>query len=124
MNDPIRRLRAEARHLTHDKVPTAIRSPAPFRMAALALARPRVKRGTSIARVARALGLPPQSLGRWLRESPRAPALRPVTVALTPAPVPRPTPPPERGAVLITPQGLRVEGLDPDALIAVLRALG
>jgi hypothetical protein len=30
----------------------------------------------------------------------------------------------EAGAVLITPQGIRVEGLAPETLIVVLRALG
>jgi len=65
MDDAIRRLRAEARQLMHGKVPTAIRYPAAFRAAALALAGPRLGRGTSIAGVARDLGLPVQSLGRW-----------------------------------------------------------
>jgi hypothetical protein len=46
--------------------------------------------------------------------------LRPVAVAAAPTP--------ERSAVarpvLVTPQGVRVEGLDHDGLIVVLRALG
>src|SRR6266511_4093585 len=107
MNDPLRQLRTDARQLAHGKVPTAVRYPAAFRAAALALARPRLERGVSIARVARDLGLPTQSLGRWLRRPPRPAAA-----------TPRPT-----GLVLLTPQGHRVEGFDRDGLIAVLRAL-
>ena len=122
MDDPIRRLRAEARQLTHGKVPTAIRYPAPFRAAALALAGPRLGQGASIARVARDLGLSVQSLGRWLRTRPPQPGLRPVAVAPEPAGAAVPTPP-AAGLVLITAQGVRVEGLDRDTLVAVLQAL-
>ena len=123
MDDRIRRLRSDAHHLARGKVPRAVRYPAAFRAAAVALAGPRLERGGSIARVARDLGLPIQSLGRWLRLPPAAPAapgapLRPV--AVTPEPTAAPT---RAGLVLLTPQGHRVEGLDPDGLIAVLRAL-
>jgi transposase-like protein len=121
MDDPVRRLRTDARELARGKVPTAVRYPAAFRAAALALARPRLGRGVSIARVARDLGLPSQSLGRWLRPSTPKPAatLRPVAVTSEPAMALRPA----AGLVLVTPQGLRVEGFDRDGLIAVLRAL-
>ena len=124
MNDPIRKLRTDARHLTHGKVPTAVRYPAAYQTAALALARPRLSRGISIARVARELGLPSQALGRWLRRPPAAPGPRPRSVIRPVAVVPAAA---VSGAparpVLLTPQGLRVEGLDRDGLIAVLRAL-
>ena len=121
MDDRIRRLRTEAHQLARGKVPRAIRYPATFRAAAVALAGPRLERGGSIARVARDLGLPIQSLGRWLRPpmpTPPAP-LRPVAVT----PEREAAPPPQAGLVLFTPQGHRVEGLDRDGLIAVLRAL-
>jgi transposase-like protein len=117
MEDRIRRLRSDAHQLTRGKVPRAIRYPAAFRAAAVALANPRLERGGSIARVARDLGLPIQSLGRWLRLPPAAP-LRPV--AIPPEPTVAPT---RAGLVLLTPQGHRVEGLDRDGLIAILRAL-
>jgi transposase-like protein len=121
MDDAIRRLHTDARQLARGKVPTAVRYPAAFRAAALALARPRLARGSSIARVARDLGLPTQRLGRWLQAPPPPPAaaLRPVAVTPTPAMAPRAP----AGLVLLTPQGHRVEGLDRDGLIAVLRAL-
>jgi hypothetical protein len=120
MDDRIRQLRAEAHQLARGRVPRAVRYPAAFRAAALALARPRLGRGVAMARVARDLGLATQCLGRWLHRPPTARApLRPVTVI----------PAPEAGSrasaslVLLTPQGHRVEGLDRDGLIAVLRAL-
>jgi transposase-like protein len=119
MDDRIRRLRSEAHQLARGKVPRAIRYPAAFRAAAVALAGPRLERGSSIARVAGDLGLPIQSLGRWMRPlTPTAP-LRPVAVT----PEREAVPPPPAGLVLLTAQGHRVEGLDRDGLIAVLGAL-
>jgi hypothetical protein len=70
-------------------------------------------------RVAGALELPAQSLTRWLQQS-APPVLRPVMVR----PDPMPAAPPAAGPVLLTPRGVRVEGLDRDTLIAVLRVLG
>ena len=125
MNDPIRQLRTDARRLARGKVPTAVRYPAAFQATALALARPRLSGGRSIARVARELGLPSQALGRWLDRFP-APGptprglVRPVAVLPEPAAA---APRPATGLVLLTPQGHRVEGLDCDGLIAVLRGL-
>jgi transposase-like protein len=118
MDDRLRRLRAEAQQLARGKVPRAVRYPAAFRAAAVALAGPRLKRGGSIARVARDLGLPIQSLGRWMRP-PTPAALRPVAIT----PEQEAAPSPAAGLVLLTAQGHRVEGLDRDGLIAVLRAL-
>ena len=115
MNTAIRRLRSEARQFAHGKVPRAIRYPAPFRAAAATLTRTQVEHGVSVHRVARALGLPARSLTRWVQQS-APPVLRPVTV--------RPDPMPTAGPVLVTPHGVRVEGLDRDTLITVLRVLG
>ena len=118
MNTAIRRLRSDARPLTRGKVPTAIRYPAPFRAAAATLTRTQLDQGASVHRVAGALGLPARTLTRWVQQS-APPVLRPVTVR----PDPMPTAPPAAGPVLVTPQGLRIEGLDLDTLIAVLRLL-
>jgi hypothetical protein len=118
MDDRIRQLRVQARQLTHGKVPRAVRYPVAFRAAALAVARPRVGRGVAIARVARDLGVSTQCLGRWLRTRPGPAPLRRVAVAPEPE-----APRPPFGLVLLTPQGHRVEGLDRDGLVAVLRAL-
>ena len=117
MNDAIRSLRAEARQLARGKVPKAIRYPVAFREAVAALTRSQLDQGTSMNRVADALGLPARSLTRWLQQS-APPLLRPVTLR------PDLVAPLAAGPVLLTPQGLRVEGLDHDALIAVLQVLG
>jgi len=115
MDDAIRHLRTEARRYAHGKAPTAIRYPKAFRAATVALVRAEQRRGIPLRRLAHALGLPRWSLARWLQQHPAC-ALRPVVLT----PEPRSTPSP----VLITPHGVRVEGLDPDGLVTVLRALG
>jgi transposase-like protein len=115
MDRAIHRLRSGAQQLTRGKAPTGIRYPAAFRTTAVALARPRLATGVPFVRVARELGLPTKSLARWLQRRP-APRLRPVAVG--------PDPTPAASVVLVTPHGCRVEGLDRDGLVAVLRALG
>ena len=82
------------------------------------VARARVDQGGALGDLAEKVGVALPTLQRWL-ERPAAPRLRPVT--LEPAPglgVRDPARP-----VLITPQGVRVEGLDGATLIAILRAL-
>jgi len=119
MEEEIRRLRSEARRLARGKHPSQVRYPDRFRRATLALARMRLGPDGSVARLARDLGVSEPTLTKWLRP-PARPVLRPV--AVTPAPGPE-----SRvgvGAVLLTPQGVRVEGLDRDTLVAVLQALG
>jgi IS66 Orf2 like protein len=82
----------------------------------VALGRTRLRQGHSVNRIARELGISEPTLAGWLRT--RGPSiLRPVAVA--PGPAPTRTP----GFVLIAAPGVRVEGLDRDTLIAVLRAL-
>lgn len=119
MEEEIRRLRAEGRRLARGKHPSQVRYPDRFRRATLALARMRLGQDGSVARLARELGVSEPTLTKWLRP-PTPPVLRPV--AVTPAPQP------ERradvGPVLLTPRGVRVEGLDRDTLVAVLQALG
>lgn len=119
MPDSIRQLRAEARQFVHGKAPKAVRYPVAFRAAVAAVVRRHLDEGVRLHRVADRLGLPDRSLARWLQQS-APPVLRPVTVR--PDPV-SPGPPPA-GLVLITPRGVRVEGLDRDTLLAVLRRLG
>ena len=119
MTDEIRRLRAEAHQFTRGKVPRAIRYPVAFRAAVATATRAHVRQGIAVHRVAKALGLPARSLARWL-QTPARPVLRPVALA-APAAVP---PAPPSAPVLITPRGVRVEGLDRAALVAVLQALG
>jgi hypothetical protein len=118
MDEEIRRLRAEAQRLARGKPPSQVRYPDAYRRAAVAVARRRRERGGTVAHLARALGVSEPTLTKWLRP-PVRPVLRPVAVAAAPTP--------ERSAgapVLVTAHGVRVEGLDRDGLIVVLRALG
>jgi hypothetical protein len=118
MDTEVRRLRAAAQRLAQGKPPSQVRYPETFRRAAVRVARRHVGPGASVTRLARALGVSEPTLTKWLR-TPPVPALRPVTV----------TPPPATGEdvarppVLITPSGVRVEGLDRASLVAVLQAL-
>jgi transposase-like protein len=119
MNAESRRLRTKARQLARGKHPSQVRYPEAFRRAACALVRRRGGRGGSVGRLARELGVSEPTLTKWLRP-PARPVLRPVAV----------TPPPTADSpvvlrpVLVTPRGVRVEGLDRAALVAVLQALG
>lgn len=115
MDASIRRLRSTVRQLARGRHPNAVRYPDAVRDAVVALARTRIGHGQSVAQVAQAVGISMPTLGAWLVR-PR-PGLRPVAVVSAPAPERR------AGIVLVTPQGFRVEGLDDDALVAVLRAL-
>jgi len=118
MDASIRQLRSTARQLARGKHPSGVRYPGSFRDAVIALARTRVGRGRSRAQVARAVGVSFPTLAAWM-ERPAPLALRPVAVVPEPASAPEPS----SRVVLVTPQGFRVEGLDGDALVAVLRAL-
>ena len=118
MEGSIRQLRSTVRRLARGKHPNAVRYPVPVRQAVIAFARARLRQGQSLARVAQGVGVSFPTLASWLAE-PGAARLRPVTVAPTVAPVA----PPRATIVLVTPQGVRVEGLDGDTLVAVLRAL-
>ncbi len=119
MDRDTRRLRAEARRLAQGNHPSQVRYPDAFRRAALALARMRLGKGGSMRRLARDLGVSEPTLTKWLRP-PVRPVLRPVAVTPGPGPESRAIVSP----VLITPRGVRVEGLDRDTLVAVLQALG
>jgi hypothetical protein len=118
MDGSVRQLRSTVRRLARGKHPNAVRYPASVRGAIVALARTRLGQGQSLARVARGVGVSFPTLASWLG-GPAQPALRPVTI------VPAAPPPakPASSLVLVTPHGVRVEGLDGDTLVAVLRAL-
>jgi transposase-like protein len=116
MDRAIRHFRPQVRRLARGRSPRSVRYPVAVREAAVALGRSRLGQGHSVHRIAHELGISEPTLAGWLR--PEGPAmLRPVTVA--------PDPEPRRvvGIVLIAAHGVRVEGLDRETLIAVLRAL-
>jgi hypothetical protein len=120
MDEAIRQLRGEARRLAQGKPPSQVRYPEEFRRAAVHLAERGQQHGRSVVGLARAIGVSEPTLTKWLRP-PAGAGLRPVAVLAAP-------PTEDAGAgprpVLLTRQGLRVEGLDRDTLIAILRALG
>jgi transposase-like protein len=118
MDEASRRLRADARRLGQGKPRSQIRYPEALRRAAVALARRRQAQGGSRRHLARDIGVSEPTLTKWLRPTPR-PGLRPVALTIPSQPAPHVGAQP----VLITPTGVRVEGLDRDALIVVLRAL-
>lgn len=79
--------------------------------------------GATASLIADELGLSRHSILSWTAPAPAPAALRPVTVVpdASPAPVPAPLQP---AAVLISPRGYRVEGLDVAALAALLTTVG
>jgi hypothetical protein len=95
-----------------------VRYPLALRRKITAIARRRRSQGAGIATIAHELGLAEWTLNLWLRKS-SVPVLRAVEmVPTTPAPASATT-----TSVLITPQGIRVEGATVDALATLLRAL-
>jgi transposase-like protein len=115
MNDDARSIRRDIARLKHDRRPTAVRYPVAIRRKVIALARRRRVPGAGIAALARELGLAQWTVALWLRKT-SAPVLRAVEIA--PAPPPMVATP-----VLITPQGVRIEGATVEALALLLRAL-
>src|SRR5262245_37934864 len=118
MDTTIRRLRSEAQQLARGKAPRAIRYPPRFRAAAVKVAQAHVDQGGALADLAAEMGVSTPTLQHWL-EQPAMPRLRPVTLEA----VTRLGGHERARPVLITRHGVRVEGLDAEALIAVLRAL-
>lgn len=119
MQDVIRRLRLQARDFSRGKAPRAARYSREFRAEVVTVARKRRAEGLAVARIARELGLGTQTLTRWLRRSPR-PTLRPIRVVAEP---PSLVPVATTSLVLVAPGGFRVEGLDTDTVVRVLRSL-
>ena len=117
MNESIRSIRREIARLQHARRPTAVRYPDTLRRHVTTLARRRRAHGAGLATIARELGVAAWTLTLWLRK-PAAPGLRAVEIVTAPAPASVITTP-----VLITPQGVRIEGASVDALATLLRAL-
>jgi hypothetical protein len=119
MNDEVRGIRREISQLKHGRRPTAVRYPVALRRKVAAIARQRRAQGTGLASFAREVGLARWTVGLWVRNR-WAPVMRAVDV------VPD-TPPPNAsavtGPVLITPDGVRIEGARIEELTTLLRAL-
>jgi len=115
-----RRIRTAVQRQQELRTGTAIRYPEQLRRQALAYASRRQKAGDSLKRISVQLGLRPQLLFYWQKKA-SSNMLRRVRIA--PTREVRATPVEARQLVLVTPRGLRVEGLDVKALAELLRAL-
>jgi transposase-like protein len=119
MLDSAVRLRSQVRQFTNRRKPTATRYSAAFRAEVVSVARARVAEGVPVAGIARELGLRTQTLTLWLRGT-LAPKLRAVRVERDPRPAPVVS---EFRPVVVTPSGVRIEGLDFETLLRVVRSL-
>ena len=124
MLDSARRLRLQARQFENRRKPTGTRYSAAFRSEVVTLARNRIADGVAVARIARELGLRSKTLTLWMRRVP-ASKLRAVRVERDPRPVPAPAAAAtsDRRVVIVTPSGVRIEGLDLDGVAQLMRSL-
>ncbi len=119
MNDRVAKLQPRVRALHRGHARSQIRYPEDLRAEIIAVARAGRTAGHSLYRLAREIGVSAPTLMEWLRR-PAHGQLRQVAVA-PPAPVTTMTS--TTKPVVITPHGLRIEGLDLAGLITVLRDL-
>ncbi|MCI0407955.1 MAG: hypothetical protein L0191_05210 [Acidobacteria bacterium] len=120
MREAIDRFRRQV-YRNHPRRPrNAIRYPPALQRRVVAFARKREAEGGSLWRISGELGLGQETLRDWIQRHPE-PRFRSVKVA-TPDPTPAPKSLPS-ALVLVTPQGYRVEGLEPDSLAVLLRTL-
>jgi len=118
MIDPhLRTVRAAIGRHQSQRTRRNIRFPESVRRDALAYARQQRVAGASLPRIASDLGLAANTVERWLKIAPKK-KLLPVSVRDA-----RPADKSKAALVLHAPGGVRVEGLDPQTLAAILRAL-
>ena len=124
MLDSARRLRLQARSFENRGKPTGTRYSPAFRAAVVRHAHAQVREGVAVSRIARSLGLRPKTLTLWMRDMP-ASKLRTVRVERDARPIPSAATvaAAEQRLVVVTPRGVRVEGLDLDGVVQVLRLL-
>ncbi len=119
MDHQARTFRDDAARHIGDRTGTAIRYTPDLRRRAVEIAKRRRRAGVAVAAIARDLGLRPDALRLWLQAPRSRPRLRRVAVTATPEPVA-----PTFGlSALVTPQGVRVDGLDLKMLVTLLRGL-
>lgn len=120
MDDRARRFRTAALRYHRGKAGRGMRYPKELHQEAVSYANARQRQGDSLRAISRDLGVKPVTLYRWLQRS-QTPALHRVEILpmdLSPPVVP------SAGVTVTTPTGIRIEGLDLEALIALLRRLG
>ena len=119
MDREARTFRQDAARHIGDRTGTATRYTPDLRRRAVGIARRRLRAGVAVAATARDLGLRPHALRLWLQAPRSRPRLRRVAVSATP----EATAPRGGLSVLVTAQGVRVDGLDLATLVALLRGL-
>ena len=139
MDERVRQLRATVEELRHSSAPKATRFSAEFREQVIALAKEKRAAGTPVVQTASEVGLHVRTIRRWLRGIPKragdkaarkaggtAPKrhFRRVTVALADSETSaaRLSSPASGPIVLVG--SLRIEGLDLDGVVRLVRALG
>ena len=124
MLDSARRLRSQARRFENRRRPTGTRYSPAFRAEVVRHARAQVREGVAVSRIARSLGLRPKTLTLWMRDMP-ASKLRVVRVERDARALPSAAavPAAEQCLVVVTPRGVRVEGLDLDGIVHLMRSL-
>jgi transposase-like protein len=112
-------LRGRARRFENREHPTATRFPAEFREEVLSLARERRALGVPVSRIAGELGVRTRTLSLWLRSAPKR-RLRRVKVAREAGTISvSPMPP----ALAVSVGAVKVEGLDLESVVRLVRAL-
>ena len=131
MSKQVRAIRDQIQRVARSGEPRTRRYPEALRRSTVTYARERVDAGATVESVAHALGLAGQTLSYWLRSvepdpATDPPAMRAVSVVPAPRHDEEPPAPPLSPAspVVITPQGLRIEGLDVAGISDLLRRLG
>lgn len=119
--DRARLFRKAAERHNADRGPTGWRYPPDLRRLAVEHCEEQREAGRPYAEIAAELGITPASLSRWREEPPVAAAgpFRPVEI-LEPTSVGEPL----AGLRVVTPRGLRIEGLALAQALELVRALG
>jgi len=139
MDERVRQLRATVEELRHSSAPKATRFSAEFREQVIALAKEKRAAGTPVVQTASEVGLHVRTIRRWLRGIPKRAGDKAARKAGGTAPkrhFRRVTVAPERieetvpsaftqaAALVAIVGGVRIEGLDFDGVVRLVRALG
>ena len=118
MDDRARRFRTAALRYLRGKTGRGVRYPEDLQQEAVSYAKARRQRGDSLLAISRDLGVPYVTLSRWFQRA-HDPEFRRVEIV--------PSGPSAMGSAagvtITTPSGIRIEGLDLESLIALLRRL-
>ncbi len=122
MQDQAQRFKSLVRQLMGGRQGRGVRYPQAVREEAVSLAHAELASGASLADIAAALGIGEMTLSRWLE--PARVGLREVEILAAEPAARLAARPASAGFVLVSPSGLRVEGLELPQVAELLRALG